>query len=154
MEVDISLIFQSIGGTMKKTNSSLACPLCHSDGIKMLIIDNLKEKAVNTLEIVRRYNCYCERCQKWYQADYGKAILQKYNPAVSETVADDVKLYVSYESEFDRSYKIVSIDNTMMIMAEDDEYPIIIEVDYQREFINSHSKTKRLVNNTWMRRYR
>ena len=142
---------------MKKINKSLACPNCQTSGIKVLTIDSLNEvdnEGVATLEVSRRYNCFCNLCQKWYLVDYGKAVLKKYNLPVMETISGDVKLYVSYESEFDRGYKIISIDNTLMIMAEGDKYPIIVAENEQAEIVNTHSKTRKLISNKFMERYR
>jgi hypothetical protein len=84
----------------------------------------------------------------------GKAVLEIYEPPIPETCCGDVLKYVSYISDFDRSYKIVSINNVLMVIVNDDKYPIIINEEKKEEFIQNHEMTRKLVNNIWMNRYR
>ena len=77
-----------------------------------------------------------------------------YNPPIPESCCEDVLKYAEYISDFDYSYKIITVNGVPMIIVEDDEYPIIIEEKKQDEFIQNHEMTRKLVNNTWMNRYR
>ena len=84
----------------------------------------------------------------------GKAVLKIYNPPVPDTVNGDVLKYASYTSTFDHSYKIVSINGVLMIFVEDDKYPIVIKEEETKDLINDCEKTRKLVYNTFMNRYR
>lgn len=142
---------------MNKINKTISCPICKGNNITYKLEDNysIKEtESVSTTNITRTYNCYCENCKNHYQVKHGKAMLKRYKPFVEETCFGDVKLYVSYESDFDRAYKIVSVNDVYMILVEDDMYPIVINSNKQRNLINEHKKVKSLVLNTWMNRYR
>lgn len=142
---------------MNKIRKSLVCPICGTKGSNISNKDTYKKyeyKDVTGFDIKRTYNCYCENCKKWYQVEYGNAKLRRYNPATDGTCLDDVKLFVSYKSEFDRSYRIISVEDIPMIIIEDDLYPKVIGEDKKNELIADHEKTKSLVNNIWMSRYR
>jgi len=144
---------------MKKIRKSLECPICHAFGNDKTYSynDNYQKKETEKKTVVnirRIYTCHCKKCNKNYQVDYGKAKLVKYKPFIYGVCLDDVKIYVTYESEFDRSYKIITVNNTPMILAEDDDFPIIINNQQKEELVNNHDKTKGLVFNTWMNRYR
>ena len=81
-------------------------------------------------------------------------VLKIYNPPVLETCNGDVLKYAEYISDFEKSYKIVSINGIPMIIVDDDRYPIIIDEEKQDKFIHDYEMTRKLVNNTWMNRYR
>ena len=133
---------------MNKVRKSLICPKYQASGndIKISIVDNFKKYEYENIigsDIKRTYKCYCKKCMESYEVEYGNAKLRKYNPPISGDCLGDINEYVSYESEFDRSYKIVTVMGTSMIITDDDIYPIII-----------CEETKSLILNTWMNRYR
>ncbi len=143
---------------MEKKYTSLACPFCHANGtnIKYKKIDECEKEGppnCTIINIKRTYNCYCKNCGMEYNVDYGRARLIRYNPFIN-AVQDNVKLYVEYESEFDRSYEIVEVDDIPMIIMEDDKYPIILDKNHQKELISNHEETKRYTYNTWMSRHK
>ena len=81
------------------------------------------------------------------------ARLFRYHPFIYSS-NDDIKLYVEYESEFDRSYRIIEVQGIPMITMEDDEDPIIINNDTKEELIFANYKAKSLTYNNWMTRHR
>ena len=89
-----------------------------------------------------------------YEVEYGKAKLRKYDPPKNVACNEDVKIYISYESEFDRSYKLVKIMGTLMIFYDDDQYPIIIFKKPIGTLAFIHEKIKILIANTYMDRRR
>ena len=143
---------------MKKVNLSLACPYCFGEGKNIVStkIDSIEKEEHDDCEVVhikRVYNCHCNICGKDYNVDYGEGILIKYKQFVY-ACNDDVKLYVDYESQFDRSYKIVDINGQTMIIMEDDCYPVLIDRNTKKEMIANHEKAKVYTYNTWMNRHR
>ena len=144
---------------MNKIRASLACPKCKASGsdIELSKKDDYKKyeyEDITGFDIKRTYKCHCKKCGNYYEIDYGQAELRKYDPPICDTCVNDVFKYVSYESDFDRSYVIVDVNNVPMIIMDDDIYPIIIYRNEKDELINNHDKAKKLVNNIWMNRYR
>ena len=143
---------------MNKVNLSLACPYCFGEGRNIVSrkIDTIEKEEREDREIInikRVYNCHCNRCGNDYNVDYGSGILVKYKQFIY-ACNDDVKLYVDYDSQFDRSYQIVDINDQPMIIMDDDCYPILIDSDTKKEMINDHEKAKVYTYNTWMTRHR
>lgn len=144
---------------MDKIYKSLACPYCHADGLDISYVSSdditkSEQDDATLVNIKRTYNCQCKRCNKSYQVDYGKARLKRYKPYTSGTCMGDVRVYVKYESEFDRSYTIADVQGVMMFLIEDDEYPIIIDRKDVDTLLKDHKKAKEKVYNIWMSRYR
>ena len=144
---------------MKKNYNSLACPYCHGEhgnNMQCKLVEKIEKEENENCTIVtikRDYDCYCFDCQKKYSVDFGMARLFRYHPFIYSS-NDDIKLYVEYESEFDRSYRIIEVQGIPMITMEDDEDPIIINNDTKEELIVDHDKAKSLTYNTWMTRHR
>lgn len=143
---------------MEKIYKSLACPICKDNNNDITINENdeyTKEKKddCTIIHIHRMYNCHCNKCQNNYNIDYGYAKLTRYNPYLNDEI-NDIKLFVLYESQFDRSYSIAEMDGIPMIFMEDDECPIIVGKNDGKELINNHEEVKRLTYNTWMHRHR
>ena len=103
--------------------------------------------------IIVQYQCYCFDCQKDYSVDFGVARLIRYYPFIYNS-NDDIKLYVEYESEFDRSYRIIEVNGISMITMEDDEDPIIINNNTKEELVGNHKEAMSFTYNTWMMRHR
>lgn len=144
---------------MYKVNKPLSCPYCHANGPELshFPIDKITKKETDDATLVnikRTYNCHCKKCNKNYQVPYGKAKLTRYKPYTSGTCIGDVRVYVKYESEFDRSYSIVDVQGIMMMIVEEDEYPMVIANNEVDALINNHKKTKSEINCRWMCRYR
>ena len=144
---------------MDKINKSLACLYCHADGLDISYSPNDevtkdKQDKVTLVNIKRTYNCHCKKCNNSYQVDYGVAKLRRYKPYTSGTCIGDVRVYVRYESEFDRSYTIADVQGVMMMLVEEDDYPIIIDRKEVDTLLSDHKKAKEKVNNRWMSRYR
>ena len=141
---------------MEKVYKTLACPICNGNDINVNREDTYKrEEQENLIRVFihRNYDCYCRKCQKEYSVDYGNAKLVRYKPFIHVT-QDDVKLFVDYESEFDRSYKIAEVNGISMILMEDDIYPVILNKENKEELIDNHDKAMSYTLNTWMNRYR
>ena len=144
---------------MKRIYKTLSCPECGAEGLDLKveskILETSKTEEDNKIicEYKKVYYCHCKKCNHDYEVDYGKGILSKYIKPEYETCAYDVVEFVEYESEFERSYKIIDDNGVQMIFFNDD-YPRIINNELKDELINDHEKTKQLVYSTWMSRYR
>lgn len=144
---------------MNKVRKSIACPKCNAFGVNISVsevddYEKIEYENVTGFTIKKTYKCICKKCGESYEVDYGNAWLRRYNPPDYGTCIGDVKKYVTYESEFDASYKIVSVGSTSMIISDGDMYPIVISADRRDELVNNHEKTKNLVYNRAMDRYR
>ncbi len=143
---------------MEKINLSLACPFCFSEGknivsTKMDVSDKEEKDNCEIINSKRIYNCHCNNCGRDYKVDYGNSKLIRYKQFIY-ACNDDIKLYVDYESQYDRSYQIVDVNGESMILMEDDIYPILIDNDSRSELISNHEKAKVYTYNTWMNRHR
>ncbi len=144
---------------MEKIYTPLCCPYCngeHGNNVTHKAEDKIEkdENEHRTIVTIKRdYNCYCNNCKKGYTVDYGMARLIRYYPFIT-AANDDIKLYVEYESEFDRSYRITEVKGIPMVIMDDDPYPIIISNDQEEELIDNHTEAISFTYNTWMTRHR
>ena len=142
-----------------KDRESIACPKCKAFGVNISVsevddYEKIEYENVTGFNIKRTYKCVCKKCGESYEVDYGNAQLRRYNPPEDVTCYHDVKEYISYESEFDRSYRIITTRGISMIIIDDDMYPIVISEQKKNELINNHEEAKSLILNIWMSRYR
>ena len=143
---------------MEKIFKSLSCPFCMAEGKDVVTTPSDKFEQENqgkdtVITIKRTYECHCKKCDHDYQVDYGQARLIRYQPFIYVT-NDDIKIYIDYESEFDRSYKIIEVNDIPMIITESDDYPIIVGKEKATELIEDYQKAKEYAYNIWMDRYR
>lgn len=159
---------------MQKICTSLSCPFCHSSNIQSSLEfrdEKIKYDENENTKIItknRIYNCKCNNCKRDYTIDYGidKFILFETPCSVSE--AGDVKLLATFESQSNdtSNYKICSIspshydentnsiEETYLILTENDEYPIILPKQKVSEIVDSPDKINLLTKNTFLSRYR
>ena len=142
-----------------KDRKSIACPKCKAFGVNISVsvvddYEKIEYENVTGFNIKRTYKCVCKKCGESYEVDYGNARLRRYNPPENVTCYHDVKEYVTYESEFDDSYKIITVRDTPMIISEGDMYPIVISAIRRDELANNHEETKEFVYSREMDRYR
>lgn len=142
-----------MGGMMMK-NRTLQCPNCNAIDAKLTPIDNrvIKEtRNASIIETERAYRCTCRKCKKIYELYYGKSVLKRYNKDSEENVFGDIKIYVTYDSEYDTSYKIIKTNDVMMMITNNDEYPIVIN---DREIIDNPAKVRSMMYKTRRNRYK
>ena len=144
---------------MPKQCLSLACPYCNCQkGTDLHCVKKdeyqKEERELSTFITIHRfYECRCDICKKDYNVDYGYAQLIKYKPFIYNNM-DRTKLFVEYNSQFDRSYKIMEVDDITMMIIDDDDTPIIIKDDEKEYLITEHGKAKTYAYYTWMNRHR
>ncbi len=147
-----------------KITKSIQCPFCSSSNIKFDIHhveqkESVEENATTNEKTWRKvYECECQDCHKKYTVDYGKEKLTYYCPESAESYISDVQLIMQFESESDRNYKVVAINNpregieedTYLVITEDDCYPYIIN----KETAKDDAKIKSLLFNAYLDRHR
>lgn len=148
---------------MTKIKTSLGCPQCNSSNVTHEILYSdvetqrgmYYEDEYPFIKITRRknYDCKCHNCGKTYMVDHG---IESYTRFEEPCRWDqcDVSLLAIYESESERSYKIVLVQGIYMIFCDDDEYPVIIQNEQVEEFVADNQLTKKYLFNTMMNRHR
>ena len=160
---------------MYKIRKPLFCPYCFSSSVisEMMFIKENVEKLkdyVGTPFIQETYSvmykCYCPKCSRLYNVDFGKSSYTRYVIPLDMTCINDIKLLADFTSDSERNFKIYiacnnenvayreKYKNIYYMELEEDHYPVFITQEQAEEFLTDITAARNFVYNIWMNRYR